>query len=345
MKISSFGFTKNKEEAKLYSIKNGNVEALVTDFGATLVKLIYTLSDGKTIDTILGYDDVTGYEEGDKYFGATIGINANRISNGSFVINDKEYKLYQNDMTNNLHSGPVGFDKMIWKVIEETESSISFLLERPDMDQGFPGKISVISKYSITADNGLVVTYKAVSDQDTIINMVNHSYFNLNGEGSGNVLGHSIRIASDYYTPVDEKLIPTGVESVKGTPFDLNEFSVIGDKIDPDNAQMNLAGGGFDHNYVIRHSITEPCAEVKGDRLKLSVYTDLPGIQFYAGNCIGSAIGKGGNEYSKQSGLCLETQFFPDSMNKAGVLPMFDSPVIKAGRVYFHETVYKLEEI
>ncbi|MCR5367192.1 aldose 1-epimerase [Eubacterium ruminantium] len=354
MVVRDFGQISTGETAHLYTVKNGNAEVSVTDFGATLVNFIYTSKDGKKTDIVLGYDDVKGYEDGDKFFGATVGRSANRIGNASFKLNGKEYKLTENDGTNNLHSGPCGYEKRIWDYIESAENSITFGLKSADMDQGYPGNACITVQYTLTADAALVIRYTAVSDKDTVMNLTNHSYFNLNGEGSGSILSHKIKISAEHFTPVDKRLIPSGeLRSVAGTKFDLREFTKISDNFDLSDEQMNLTGG-FDHNFALDHSISfdndsnmllAPCAEVTNDVLKLSVYTDLPGIQFYSGNFIGNVKGKAGKEYNSQDGLCLESQYYPDSINKAADFDAFEAPILKAGKVYTTKTVYKVSEV
>jgi len=339
-----FGVTKDGKKVTLYTIENSKgMKAEVIDFGANLRALYVPDKNGNIDDVVLGFDDIAGYQENPSFFGSTIGRNANRIANASFCIKDKVYTLAKNDNDhNNLHSD---FDtcfnkKMFTAKINEEDNSVTFSVESPAMDQGFPGNLKASVTYRVTENNGLEIEYYAVSDEDTVYNPTNHSYFNLKGHASGNAMGHKLWLNAKSFTPADNESIPTGeIISVAGTPMDFTSPMVIGERINNDYEQLKF-GGGYDHNYVldIRKGKLEQAAilmeETTGRRM--SVYTDLPGIQFYSGNFIAEQTGKGGVHYTRRNGICLETQFFPNSINEKN----FDSPVLKAGEEFHSVTKY-----
>ncbi len=340
----SFGVTTKGEKVTLYKISNTKgITAEVIDFGAILKALYVPDKNGKTDDIVLGFNSIIPYEYNSSFFGSTIGRNANRIADAKFTINGVEYKLAPNDNEhNNLHSDfETCFNKKMFKAeILEEENAVKFSLLSPDMDQGFPGNLEAGVTYKLTEDNELVIEYDAVSDKDTVYNPTNHSYFNLAGEASGSAMGHKLYLKASYYTPADDESIPTGeIAPVAGTPFDFTTPTVIGERINDDNEQLKF-GKGYDHNWVIDKETdgVEKIAvlsEEKSGRV-MTVYTDLPGVQFYAGNCIAYQYGKGDKAYGKRCGVCLETQYFPNSINQEN----FKSPLLKAGEKFHSVTKY-----
>ena len=338
-----FGTLSTGEEISIYHIENKNgAYAEVIPYGAILVKLCVPDKTGKLTDVVLGYDDVKQYEVNGCFFGATIGRNGNRIANAKFTINGKEYQLAVNENANNLHSGPNGFEKKIWAA-EVTDNAVAFSRVSPDGENGFPGEFKVTVCYEFTDDNELKIHYSGVCDQDTVANLTNHSYFNLNGEGSGSVEGQFLKINAASFTPVpDSASIPTGeYADVKGTPMDFTKFKAIGKDINADFDQL-IFTGGFDHNYVTDNYVpgqVRPIAEAYSGTsgIAMEVSSDLPCVQFYAGNFVVNEQGKNGHVYTKRHGFCLETQTEPNSVNQEG----FHSPVIKAGEQYQTTTGYR----
>ncbi len=335
MKTRAFG------EATLYSFENKNGMVMeVTDFGATLYALMVPDKDGNLCDVVLGCDTPEEYIQVNTGFGATIGRNGNRIGNAAFTLNGTEYKLDRNNNGNNLHSGADYYHFRMWDVKETTESSIVFALHSPNGDQGFPGNFDVEVTYTLTEDNAVQIDYCGVSDADTIANMTNHTYFNLNGHASGDVHGHVLWMDADAFVATDEFLIPTGeIVSVEGTPMDFRTKKEVGCDIGVDYQALNFAGG-YDHNWCLNNvgvyqKIIEISADVSG--IAMEVYTDLPGVQVYAGNFLQGEIGKGGVSYRKRQGICFETQHYPDAINHEN----FPSPILKAGEVYQTRTTYK----
>ncbi len=342
MRRESFGKTKEGKEVFLYHLENSKgMEAAVTNYGANLVSLLVPDKEGELRDVVLGFDWVAGYESNPSFFGALIGPSANRIGGASFTLNDKIYTLKKNNGENNLHSDEEkASHKRVWEA-EIQQDSLCLSLKIPDGDMGFPGNKDFKVTYTLTEENELKIHYEITSDQDTLINPTNHSYFNLKGHDQGNIMDHKITLLASAYTPTDETSIPTGeITSVEGTPMDLRRETTIGEKIDSDFEQLQFAGG-YDHNWVTDdyNGKVRLIATVKapGNMRTLEVYTDLPGVQFYAGNFIEEQIGKGKAAYGKRSGLCLETQFFPDSINKSD----FPSVIFGPDRKYESTTIYK----
>ena len=337
----SFGNAPDGTEVTLYSIKNDNgFTAEVTNFGAILVNLLVPDKDGTMADVVLGFDKVDGYFANGSFFGSTIGPSANRIDNASIEINGKKYQLNANDGTNNLHSDDnLGYHKRVWNA-EENDNCVIFTLE-DNATMGFPGNKKVQVTYTVTDENELKIEYHATSDQPTLINMTNHSYFNLSGHDAGNIENHRLYIDAFHYTPIYERLIPTGaLVPVEGTPFDFRIMKAIGDDINADDIQLKY-GQGYDHNYAVDNydGSIKKVVEVNdpASGRKMEVYTDQPGVQFYAGSCIKPETGKGGVTYDKRSGFCLETQAFPDSINQ----PQFQDVVYGPERPYNTTTIYK----
>ena len=342
MQKRSFGTTKDGKEVFLFSLENKNgVKVEVTNFGANLVNVFVPGKDGKVEDVVLGFDDVAGYEVNPSFFGAVIAPSANRIGGASFELNDETYTLKKNNGENNLHSDEeLGAHKRVWDVTEN-EDSVTFTLKNADGELGFPGNKEFKVTYSLDDENGLKIAYEASSDKDTIINPTNHSYFNLKGHKEGTIEDHKITLLASNYTPADEASIPYGdIVSVEGTPMDLRQELVIGEKIDSDFDQLNFAVG-YDHNWVTDNCNGEvrkiAIVKAPGDVRVMEVYTDLPGVQFYAGNFIDPQTGKDGASYAKRSGLCLETQCYPDSIHK----PNFPSVVYGPTKAYKSTTIYK----
>lgn len=342
MKIRSFGVTPEGQEAFIYTLENSKgMKAEVTNFGAVLVNLLVPDKKGNVDDVVLGYDTLEEYMVNGNFYGSTIGPNANRIGGAAFVIDGAEYKLDVNDNTNNLHSHRIhGYHKRIWDVTEG-DNSITFTLKDTDGSLGFPGNKEISVTYSLDEENALTLKYHGISDKKTVLNLTNHTYFNLEGHGSGSNGGHILQLKASNFTPTTEDLIPTGeIVTVKGTPMDFTEAKEIGKEIDANFEPLKVAGG-YDHNWVIdgwdgtlREFATVE-APVSGR--KMIAYTTLPGVQFYAGNFITPEAGKNNAKYDFRGALCLETQYFPNSAN----IPSFPSCIFGEGREYESVTVYK----
>jgi aldose 1-epimerase len=352
MKITqkSFGKTVRGEEATLYTITNGNgMKVSFTNFGANIVSIIVPDSQGNFADVNLGFENLAGYEENPPGFGSFIGRHANRIGDARFELNGKVYELDKNDGKNNLHGGFVGYNKFMYEaeVYEDDEiASVEFSRLSPHMEQGFPGNLDVSVTYSLTEANELVIEYLAVSDRDTIVNLTNHAYFNLAGHDSGSILDHKVWIKANQFTPTTPDLIPTGeIRDVTGTPMDFRTAKRIGQDIDADYEPLVVAGG-YDHNYVLDISGTqvEKVAELIEEKSgrRMEVFTDLPGLQLYAGNMLRPVDNsKDGAVYEKRYGVCFETQYFPNSMN----IESFPSCMLKAGKEFDSVTIYKFSTI
>jgi aldose 1-epimerase len=337
----SFGQTPDKQTVVLYTLTNPNgVKARIMNYGATLVSLETPDKNGNIADIILGFDNLDGYLKDHPYFGVIVGRYANRIGGAKFTLSGVEYKLAANNGANHLHGGIKGFDKVVWKVEDATAkddtASVKMSYLSKDGEEGYPGNLNCSVTYTLTKDNDLKIDYEAKTDKTTVINMTNHAYWNLAGQGNSDILGHELMINADKYTPVDEGLIPTGeIKSVKDSPMDFTKPMTIGSRIDK-------VTGGYDHNYVLNSGggkleLAAKVYEPTSGRV-MEVYTVEPGIQFYSGNFLdGSITGKSGKVYKKHYGFCLETQHFPDSPNK----PEFPSVVLKPGEKYSTETVYK----
>ena len=340
-KVTGFGRTKKGEEAHLYLLENKNgVKAYLTDYGAALVRLLVPDKNNELRDVVLGYDDTAGYEQGDVFFGATVGRNANRVGGAHVEIAGKVYKLEKNDNDNNLHSGTHYYNKRLWDVVEQADDHVAFVLHSPDGDQGYPGAFDMHVTYTLDDSNELTIHYVAVPDQDTVINMTNHSYFNLNGHASGTVLGHKVTVNADSFTPADAYSIPTGeIRSVEGTPMDFRSGRVLGDDIDTDYEPLRF-GSGYDHNWVLKNEGRfDKVAEVASDEsgIVMEVYTDLPGVQIYTANFVDGEPGKDGASYIKRSAVCLETQYFPDAVHHEN----FPQPLCRKGEKYDTRTAYR----
>lgn len=333
-------------EVTLYTLVNERgVSASFTDLGAVWVTMNVPDRNGAFKDVVLGYDSVTGYLSNPPHFGAPVGRNANRIGGAAFTLNGKEYKLEANNGPNNLHSGPNLYHTRLWESqTEETElgTSVSFSLFSPDGDQGYPGNAHITVTYTLTPDDSLVISYHMVSDQDTVANFTNHSYFNLDGQDGGYAMKQRAWIDADTFTKADAVSIPTGeMTPVKGTPMDFTVMKPIEQDIDQDYEALIL-GHGYDHNWVLNHKPGEvalsAAAESDKTGIRMEVYTDLPGMQFYTANFLdGKPAGKNGISYGPRCCYCFETQYYPNSIN----MPEFPSPVLKAGEEYKTTTIYK----
>lgn len=341
-----FGHFATGEEVTVYHLENkSGAYAEVLTYGAILVKLVVPDRNGALTDVVLGYDELAGYQTNGCFFGATIGRNGNRIEGARFLLNGKEIVLPQNENGNNLHSGPEGFEKKLWSCVEtdEEENSATFFYNSPDGDHGFPGELRVNLKYEFTEENELRIYYQGIAEDTTVANMTNHSYFNLAGEGSGDVLGQYLTIHAKTYTPVkDSASIPTGEYApVEGTPMDFRKAKRIGQEIEADFEQLKFTGG-YDHNYVtdnyakgsIRQIASAYCEETG---IAMDVASDCPCVQFYAGNFVEDEKGKNGHIYQKRHGFCLETQVEPNAVN----VEAFHSPVLEDGEKYRSVTAYR----
>ena len=334
---ASFGYLPSGEETYLYTISCGGITASVTDYGASLVRLLVPDASGNLADVVLGYDDCNGYRTGNGAFlGATVGRNANRVKGASFQINGTTYCMTPNEKGNNLHSGPDSYNLRLWKLLSHTEDTVVFQLNSPHGDQGFPGNAAIRVTYSLDANGGLHIIYDGLCDRDTVFNMTNHSYFNLAGhEQTDRAMEQLLTIPGRWFNPDDAENIPTGEQRpVAGTPFDFRSPKPIGQDISVDYESLHLQGG-YDHNWEV---FCSPCAYLEDpvSGRKMSVSTDCPGIQFYAGNFLNEQ-GKGGVAYTKRTGIALETQFAPDSIHH----PEWPQPITKAGEPYHSETVYR----
>lgn len=312
----------------------------ITDYGGAITSLLAPDRNGVLADVVLGYDSLEKYLTGKSYFGAIIGRFANRIGQARFEVAGVSYLLARNDGLNHLHGGPIGFDRRLWKA-KATEFSLCLTHTSPDGDQGYPGTVHAEVTYSFEDNRTLRVDYSLETDKTTIVNLTNHSYFNLAGHSAGTILDHQLMLKADAFTPVTAELIPTGeLRDVNGTPFDFREERAIGATIASDDEQLRLAGG-YDHNFVLhRNQELHLAATVHepGSGRTLEVITTEPGLQFYSGNFLdGSDLGKEGFAYEKHGGFCLETQHFPDSPNHSN----FPSSVLGPGELYHSTTLYR----
>jgi aldose 1-epimerase len=330
---------------EIYTLVNANgMRARITTYGGAVVSLTAPDRGGKYADVVLGMDDLQGYTTQTNFFGALIGRYGNRIGHGTFELDGKRYNPPKNDGDNTLHGGPQGFDKRVWtaKGMAGAEPALELQYVSKDGEEGFPGTLRARVLYTLTNKNELKIEYSASTDKDTVVNLTNHSYFNLEGAATGsNVLGHEVTLYADRFTPVDAGLIPTGeLKPVAGTPFDFTKSTAIGARIGQDDQQLKF-GKGYDHNWVLNaHAGVAKAAEVyepKTGRV-LEVWTDQPGLQFYTGNFLdGKTRGKGGVAYPFRGAFCMETQHFPDSPNKL----KFPSTELKPGQTYKTTTIYK----
>lgn len=337
-----FGTARNGKEVYAFTISNTNgMQAKIINFGAILVSLLVPDKDGKPEDVVLGYDSLEEYYGNGSFFGATIGPSANRIGGASFEINGRAYQIDVNDGPNNLHSHMEnGYHKQVWDAVEG-DNSVTLTLEGKDGEMGFPGNKKITMVYSLSEDNALKLAYHVSADADTIVNLTNHTYFNLAGHKAGKIEDHLLQLHAGNYTPVVPGAIPTGeIQPVAGTPMDFTKAKAIGQDINADFEQLKLTLG-YDHNFVIDGadgSLKEiAVAEDPKSGRKMKVFTTLPGVQFYAGNCIGEDTGKDNTSYGPRKGFCLETQYYPDNIHH----PNFPQSVFGPGRDYESVTVYQ----
>jgi aldose 1-epimerase len=337
---SDFGAMPDGTHISIYTLQDGAIRARIMTYGARVVSLDVPDRHGKLADIVLGYDSLAQYTTDHKtYFGAIVGRYANRIAHGSFVLDGKRYTLPKNDGDNTLHGGTVGFDSRVWTA-REIPRGVEMTLIIQNGDQGFPGTLTAHVRYTLTGRT-LQIEYSATTDADTVLNLANHSYFNLSGEGHGSILHDLLTIPADRYTPVNANLIPTGqLAPVAGTPFDFRHATGIGKRIDEDNQQLRYAKG-YDFNFVLEHGNSAALHEAarvqdpESGRV-LMVETTQPGVQFYTGNFLDGVRGKHGHIYNKHAALCLETQHFPDSPNQ----PNFPSTELKPGQNFHSVTKY-----
>ncbi|RED95275.1 aldose epimerase family protein [Marinoscillum furvescens] len=332
------------KEVALYLLENSNgMQVTITNYGGRIVHLLVPDKNGKLVDVNLGYNSLKGYlETSEIYFGALIGRYGNRIANGKFALDSVLYELAQNNGPNNLHGGKKGFNNVVWEVLSASSDQITLAYTAQDGEEGFPGELEVQVTYSLTDSNEIVMDYEANTDKPTHVNLTNHAFFNLSGDGSGTINDHVLQIQASKYTPEDETLIPTGeLVSVSGTPFDFREPTVIGDRL-ASNHQQLVFGNGYDHNFVLDKGITqtpEQVASVSSEKtgITLEVLTTEPGLQFYGGNFLdGSETGKNG-VYEFRGAFCLETQHFPDTPNQ----PTFPTTLLQPEEDYRSRTIYR----
>jgi aldose 1-epimerase len=345
MKKAAFGKMPDGQAIELYTLTNrSGMKVTITNYGGRVVSLLVPDRAGKVADVVLGFDDLSGYLDQNPYFGALVGRYANRIANGEFALDGVEYHVPKNDGPNALHGGIRGFDKKVWTArdISKENPSLELTYLSKDGEEGYPGNLSVRVIYTLTDNNEVQIDYTATTDKDTVLNLTNHSYFNLAGQGNGDILNHQLMINADRFTPINPTLIPTGeLRPVGGTPFDFRKPAAIGVRINDDNEQLKF-GKGYDHNFVLNHQgaglvlaarVTDP----ESGRV-MEVLTTQPGVQLYTGNFLDGTIhGKGGKVYGYRSALCLETQHFPNSPNQ----PNFPSAELKPGQTFHEMTIYK----
>lgn len=341
IKTNYYGNINSTKTADIISLVNKyGTEVKITNYGCIITSLCIKDKFNKYRDIVLGFDNLGDYINGNPYFGAVIGRYSNRIANSEFILNNIKYKLLSNNGKNHLHGGKLGFDKVLWDYYIENNNLV-FTYISLDGEEGYPGNLQIKVTYTLTDDNELILEYKAETDKDTVINLTNHSYFNLNGEGSGTALGHMLILNAGYYLPTNSDNIPTGeYRSVINTPFDFKEKCKLSNKLLNKDLQLKY-GNGYDHNFIIDPSGKEikPAAILESEEsgIKMIVSTTEPGIQLYTGNYLDdSLIGKSG-AYTKHSGICLETQHFPDSPH----FPDFPTTILKKESVFKSKTVFK----
>lgn len=341
---STFQQTIEGKKTDLFVLKNRNdMQAAITNYGGRLVSLLVP-DNGKLIDVLVGFDNVKSYTDStEPYFGALIGRYGNRIANGIFKLDNKEYKLFINNGKNALHGGEKSFRAVVWDAKQTSDSTLELSYLSKDMEEGYPGNLTVKVIYTLTDANELSIDYEATTDKKTVLNLTNHAYFNLNGYDKGDILNHELMLNADNYTPVDSTLIPKGKNiSVKNTPFDFTKLTPIGSRINQKDEQIKF-GGGYDHNFVLNPNPSKAmnfAAKVVADKsnIVMEVFTQEPGVQFYTGNFMDSSHTiKGGKKDDFRTAFCLETQHFPDSPNQ----PNFPSTVLEVGKKYQTKTIYK----
>ena len=336
------------EKVSLYWIKNENIQAAFTNYGGRLVSLLVKNKNNEFVDVVVGFKSIAAYQNStEPYFGATIGRVGNRIAKGKFNLNGKSYSIPVNNGENALHGGTKGYQDVVWNAEKTNDQTLVFTYVSPDMEMGFPGNLKVKVTYSVTNDNEVKMEYEATTDKTTIVNLTNHAFFNLNGEGNGTILNHIVQFNTKEYTPVDKGLIPTGkLETVIGTPFDFTTPHTIGERIKTNNVQL-VNGGGYDHNFVLHTTKANSMihvGSVTGDLsgVVMNVYTEEPGFQFYSGNFMqGKNTFKSGAKDDYRTAFALETQHFPDAPNQ----PNFPSITLEPKGVYHTVSVYRFSQI
>jgi len=336
---TAFTAVLNGKNSGLWVLQNSLISCAITNYGARLVSLIVSDKQGDRTDVMLGYSSLKEYiSASDAYYGAIVGRYANRIANGTFTLDGIHYRLPINNDPNTLHGGPYGFHARVWTVVRASDTLIELRYFSADNEEGFPGNMEVVVTYELI-ENELHIHYNASTDKPTVINLSNHTYFNLNGEGNGSINAHTLQIAADTYTPVDETLIPTGeLASVSGTPFDFRHPRTIGYLLHSADEQLKYAGG-YDHNFVLAATAGKPQITITGDKscITMSILTDQPGMQFYGGNAMsGKDVGKSGRVYGRQHAFVLEPQHFPDSPNHSS----FPDTTLRPGDVFTSTSVY-----
>lgn len=330
-----FGTTADGREVTAWRIDNGVIAATVIDYGATLQSLVVTASDGTSVDVVLGYDTIFEYEQNTGFAGAVIGRVGNRIGGAAFTLGGREYRLEANDGPNHLHGGVKGFDRRMWQGEANGGDTVSFFRLSPDGEEGYPGNLRVRVSYTL-AENSLVISYDADADADTPVNLTNHSYFNLNGGGT--VLEHELQVSAELFTENDEDCLPTGrILSVEDTALDFRCAKPIGRDIDACDEQLRR--GGYDHNFILTGS--RNAAILRGDKsgIRMTMHTDMPGVQIYSANNLEPRCGKGGAAWTYRDAVCLETQLFPNALNCYA----FPSPILRAGRHMHSVTSFEFE--
>lgn len=340
-----YGNLQDGSPVDIFTLTNSNnMTVKIINYGGVIVSIEVPDKNGRMEDVTLGFDSLGQYCKATTFFGALVGRHANRIENSEFELNGVTYHLAINDGKNHLHGGTKGFDKVVWKaeVVDSADGkSLQLLYRSPDGEENYPGNLDVKVLYTLTEKNELKIEYFAVSDKDTVVNLTNHAYFNLSGHASGDILSHELKINADRFTVINNEGIPTGeIREVKNTPMDFTSLTQVGANIDNPDEQI-VCGKGYDHNWILNVSgkAPEKAAELYDPKTgrQMEVYTTKPGIQLYTANFVNNALGKGGAVYNKRSGLCLETQYFPNAMK----LKHFPSPILKAGEEYKHTTIYK----
>ena len=340
----NFETTIDDKQTDLYVLKNHNgMEAAFTNYGGRLVSLVVPDKNGKMTNVVAGFNNVESYVKStEPYYGATTGRYGNRIAKGKFTLDGKQYQLSVNNGVNTLHGGKKGFQYVVWNADKLNDSTIQFTYLSKDGEEGFPGNVNVKVTYSLTGDNSLKCEYEATTDKTTVVNLTNHAYFNLNGEGSGTILNHIVQIYAEKYNPIDSGWIPLGpIATVKGTPFDFTKPTTIGARINDDNQQLKN-GQGYDHNFVLNGTKVDGlnhAATVTGDKsgIVMNVYTQEPGLQFYSGNFMaGKNTFSNGSKDDYRTAFAMETQHFPDSPNE----PSYPSTVLKSGQLYKTYSLY-----
>ncbi|MGI6047284.1 MAG: aldose epimerase family protein [Petrimonas sp.] len=344
LKRTNFQSVVNGDSTDLFVLKNANgMEVTVTNYGGRIASVMVPDKNGKMLDVVLGFDNVDDYVNIDNNFGATIGRYGNRLAHGKITVDGVEYQLPLNNFGHTLHGGPEGFDKKVFKAVQLDSQTVVLTYLSPDGEAGFPGNLNVKVTMILTDDNAIDLQYEAETDKETVVNLTNHSYFNLSGDGNNTVLNDFLMINADTYTPVDDTFMTTGsIDKVEGTPMDFRTPTLIGERIDQYDFVQLKNGDGYDHNWVLNTNcdISQVAATVYSPvtGIQLDVYTTEPGLQIYSGNFLdGTVTGKNGAVYGKRNAICLETQKYPDSPNK----PDWPQPYLKPGEKYTSRCIYK----